>query len=336
MSQGSTVLPTTGTVSGLTMTQDTNTALATLLSNNSGGSAPSSPTDCQLWADTTNNLLKQWDATNGVWQVIANLRQPFGGNSPPPACVRGLNAVNHAGATTTQFDIDSAWTTLYSATGQASVTINNPALITCNTATAGPAANGRDQSAAFAASNWLHFYYIYNPVTATLATICSLSATGPALPSGYTYYAYVCSVYWTVSSQLTPMCYRGCWGWFATEEQAASTTATTETAFSLATYCPPQALNVNLNFQSSMTTNASGNFDFNFVFRWLTGANYKVFSAGTAVNNATSGTQINQFAGELTMPIVGGQFLFLSSTIIGTSSTTIINVCGFSVPNGGE
>jgi hypothetical protein len=74
MSQNSLVLPTTGTVSGLTMTQDTNNALDTLNTCWSGGSAPSSPEDCQLWADTTNNLLKQWDATNSVWQIIGILR----------------------------------------------------------------------------------------------------------------------------------------------------------------------------------------------------------------------------------------------------------------------
>jgi hypothetical protein len=74
MSQNSLVLPTTGTVSGLTMTQDINSALDTLNTCASGGSAPSSPEDCQLWADTTNNLLKQWDATNSVWQIVGVLR----------------------------------------------------------------------------------------------------------------------------------------------------------------------------------------------------------------------------------------------------------------------
>jgi microcystin-dependent protein len=53
MSQGSTVLPTTGVFSGLTEQGNINAALAALLSNNSGGSAPAAPTQYQFWADTS-------------------------------------------------------------------------------------------------------------------------------------------------------------------------------------------------------------------------------------------------------------------------------------------
>ncbi len=53
MSQGSTVLPTTGVFSGLTEQGNINAALAALLSNNSGGAAPSAPTQYQFWADTS-------------------------------------------------------------------------------------------------------------------------------------------------------------------------------------------------------------------------------------------------------------------------------------------
>lgn len=42
MSQGATVLPTSGTISGLTEQNYINAALAALLSNNSGASAPGS------------------------------------------------------------------------------------------------------------------------------------------------------------------------------------------------------------------------------------------------------------------------------------------------------
>jgi len=53
MSQGPTVLPTTGVFSGLTEQGSINAALAALLSLNSGGSAPSAPTQFQFWADTS-------------------------------------------------------------------------------------------------------------------------------------------------------------------------------------------------------------------------------------------------------------------------------------------
>jgi hypothetical protein len=73
--QGSGCMPTTGTVSGLTFAQDVNAAIAALISNNSGASAPA--TDCsgvaikfQWWPDTsvTPNILKMYD--NSSWLVL--------------------------------------------------------------------------------------------------------------------------------------------------------------------------------------------------------------------------------------------------------------------------
>jgi microcystin-dependent protein len=62
MSQGSTVLPTTGVFSGLTEQGNINAALAALLSLNSGGSAPAAPTQYQFWADTSvaNQVTLRW------------------------------------------------------------------------------------------------------------------------------------------------------------------------------------------------------------------------------------------------------------------------------------
>jgi len=76
--QGSGCMPTTGTVSGLTLVQDINAGIAALISTNSGSSAPA--TDCtalaiqgQLWLDTTSTpkILKQYDGSS--WLVIGNL-----------------------------------------------------------------------------------------------------------------------------------------------------------------------------------------------------------------------------------------------------------------------
>lgn len=73
MSQNSLVLPTTGTVSGLQMTQNMNNALDTLNTLASGASAPGSPESGQLWHDTTNNLLKIRDLANTTWIVIGSI-----------------------------------------------------------------------------------------------------------------------------------------------------------------------------------------------------------------------------------------------------------------------
>jgi hypothetical protein len=71
--QGSGCLPTIGTVSGLTFAQAVNSAIAALISGNSGASAPS--TDCtaapvkgQVWLDTsvTPNVERRYDGTSWV------------------------------------------------------------------------------------------------------------------------------------------------------------------------------------------------------------------------------------------------------------------------------
>lgn len=73
MSQNSLVLPTSGIVSGLTMTQDMNNALNSLVTLNSGADEPSPTYAYMLWADTTTNLLNQRDSANASWIVIGKL-----------------------------------------------------------------------------------------------------------------------------------------------------------------------------------------------------------------------------------------------------------------------
>lgn len=75
MSQGSTVLPTTGVFSGLTEQGSINGALAALLSNNSGGAAPSAPAQYQFWADTSVSgqiTLRMYIGTTWVPMMVAD------------------------------------------------------------------------------------------------------------------------------------------------------------------------------------------------------------------------------------------------------------------------
>lgn len=70
-SQGSCVMPTTGTVSGLTLVNDINACNQALLSVYSGASAPGSPPKYMLWADTSTSYIKMWDGTAWItlWYV---------------------------------------------------------------------------------------------------------------------------------------------------------------------------------------------------------------------------------------------------------------------------
>ncbi len=87
MSQGNTVLPTVGTVSGLTMTQDANAAMQALLTQNSGATAPTNgpsaaPIKGQTWIDTsvTPNVLNMYDGTSwlifGYIDTVSHLWKP--------------------------------------------------------------------------------------------------------------------------------------------------------------------------------------------------------------------------------------------------------------------
>lgn len=69
MSQNSLVIPTTGTLSGLSLVEGVNSALDSLNTLNSGGSTPSTTEADMWWMDTTNGLLKQRDPSNSTWLI---------------------------------------------------------------------------------------------------------------------------------------------------------------------------------------------------------------------------------------------------------------------------
>lgn len=73
MSQNSIVLPTSGTVSGLSMVQDINLALDTIASHYSGPADPGAIGAYRFWADTTSGTLKQRNAGNTAWVALGLL-----------------------------------------------------------------------------------------------------------------------------------------------------------------------------------------------------------------------------------------------------------------------
>jgi len=63
-SQNSCIMPNTGTVSGLTLVNDANACINSLLTLYSGASAPGSPSTGMLWFNTTTNYIQQFDGTS--------------------------------------------------------------------------------------------------------------------------------------------------------------------------------------------------------------------------------------------------------------------------------
>jgi len=105
MSQGSQVLPTTGTVSGLALAQAVNAALASLASQTSGATDPSTLAGgvqpFSFWADTsvTPNMLRQRNAANTAWNVFGDMTQAGLGLATIIALQQGLYTSVVAGGT---------------------------------------------------------------------------------------------------------------------------------------------------------------------------------------------------------------------------------------------
>ena len=73
--------------------------------------------------------------------------------------------------------------------------------------TAGSGANGLD-TGTLAISTWYNKYIIYNPTTGTVAALCSLSATAPTMPSGYTHWVRMGAFRTDASGSKYPLSYQ--------------------------------------------------------------------------------------------------------------------------------
>lgn len=77
---------------------DLNSALAAIVSNNSGTTAPATTYAYQLWADTTTALLKIRDSANAAWIILGKL-SGFGGTT------MGLNQLSGSATASADDDI---------------------------------------------------------------------------------------------------------------------------------------------------------------------------------------------------------------------------------------
>lgn len=267
----------------------------------------------------------------GDWNAVHTLFE-----IPQPYVV-GFNGENNAATPNTQFDLTSARVIVARDSSGNVYGKWNQGSLTCNLATAGPAANARDTSGALGTTDFVHFYYIYNPTTDTWASTASATAppTGPALPSGYTAWTYVCSVWNAVGPALRTVYVRGSWVYHRGEVAALSAgTATSTTAITITAIVPSIALAYNLSgFHVVRSAADSATTTSNVRIEVVSGTTFA--SQDGSVNYPAAVRDHNSplaFAG---VPNVG-QVLRYYSSVAGTGSTqgVTLNVTGYKVPNG--
>jgi hypothetical protein len=130
-----------------------------------------------------------YDGTH--WQITSpvGLNAVGNGTSSSIAVHKNLIVQNNSGTPASQIDVDADQVVVTN--GTSILTLFNVNL-TIN-ALAAVGINGPD--IAIAADTWYHIFVIYNPTTATTAGILSQSPTAPTLPTDYTLYGFVGSVY---------------------------------------------------------------------------------------------------------------------------------------------
>lgn len=176
-----------------------------------------------------------------------------------PYTVRGLHGKNNAATPNTQFDFSADLAVFRNPSTGGVNSISSISVITNNVLTAGPAANGRDQTAVFPASSWVHFYFIYGAGTVT--TISSLSAppTGPTLSAGYTAWAYIGAVYYGSGSTLAQGNFRGSWFEYQSPVSVVTSgSSTSVTPVALTGVVPVNALLAELAIPNLSVTSTSG------------------------------------------------------------------------------
>lgn len=251
--------------------------------------------------------------------------------------VIGLVAQNNATSPLTKFDVSASSVTLresstgiaYTVTSLAQVTITN------DTGLAGPIANGRDGAGALAASQWVRLFYIYNPTTATLATISSAGSptAGPNLPAGYTAWAYIGSIYWNGSSNFAQGNMRGArWQYSSSVIAINGGTSTGLVAVPIPTLVPPECGWFELFFQQlACTSGSGGGYSVNCQ---ITTQASSIFNIG--FGGIGTASQLYSFSGPSKQITNFGQSFAYALTVSGSSPTVTIYVTGYQLPNGGE
>jgi hypothetical protein len=182
---------------GAAFRSDANSALAALVSNSSGSTAPSTTFAYQWWADTTTGILKQRNAANSGWISVLTLATGLPLGVTVPNALTGCT-MSTAGSSAT---MSIAAGLVADSTNAAMMTLAAIAKTT-SAWTVGTAAGGLD-TGTIANSTWYHFYVIRRPDTGVVDALFSLSASAPTLPANYTQFRRIGSAKTNGSAQWT-------------------------------------------------------------------------------------------------------------------------------------
>jgi hypothetical protein len=183
MSQNSLVVP-NGT--GAAVRAALNNGLNTLVTNNSGTSAPSTTYAYMLWADTTNDLLKIRNAANSAWITVGRLSLTnLGLSAIPRGDLWGMTLSNNGTDAVNDIDV-AAGSCASDDAVDANRVLLNPGQMTKQLDAvwaAGSAAGGRISSEALANGTW-HVYAFRR--SGGTDDYCFSQSLTPTLPDGGT------------------------------------------------------------------------------------------------------------------------------------------------------
>ncbi|EJM96978.1 hypothetical protein [Herbaspirillum sp. YR522] len=286
---------------------------------------------CWLLTDCAGGTQQITPATHGEHAVTLDQL-----NGASRSGIRGLLGKANATTPLTKFDFSTASRTFRNPNTGRLVTTYNTSVITADAGLAGPALNGRDQAAAFAAGSWIYLYAVSNGQGVEGAVFsANPPSVGPNAISGYPYSVFITALYWTNQSAIRRAVAAGDTVCEAEQYSVGSwgNTAGSEVPFSIAAACPPIALRLKARINSYISTNAGGGGTASARYRFISGIDAKEIPLGQPVANATA--YDNE---EVEFPNINQQLfiIFLLTSGPGNISSILstLKSIGYVVPNG--
>lgn len=205
--------------------------------------------------------------------------------------------------------------------------------LTADISTSG--ANGLDTGVE-ASGTW-YYVWIIGKADGTVASLLSISATSPTMPSGYTFKGLVGAVRNDGSSNFLAFRQGGNEVWFEAPQSVLSGgSSTTEASVSTAAAVPSVAAAVVVFLTATATADGSGNIDTSMATRLVTGTNSRVFTLSFygLANNSGGNTILP--GTDVTIPNISQNFYYIWTVSSGSSPALNASVTGFKLPMGGE